>query len=131
MIKFVYCICKRANLSNEEFQTYWRENHGTFIRSLAKTIRAKKYIQSHKMDTPINAELVKSRGLEPLAYDGITEIWWDSMEEFIAGVNSPEGIAAAQQYVADEANFVDFSRSRAFLTEEYTIFDFSSADEVS
>lgn len=82
------------------------------------------------MDTPINAELVKSRGLEPLAYDGITEIWWDSMEEFLAGVNSPEGIEAAKQYVADESNFVDFSQSRAFLTEEHTIFDFSSADEV-
>jgi uncharacterized protein (TIGR02118 family) len=129
MIKFVYCICKRADLSNEEFQTYWKEKHGAFIRSLAKTIHAKKYIQSHKMDTPINAELVKSRGLEPLAYDGITEIWWDNMEEFLAGVNSPEGIEAAQQYVADEANFIDFAQSRAFLTEEHTIFDFSSEDE--
>jgi uncharacterized protein (TIGR02118 family) len=129
MIKFVYCICKRSDLSTQEFQTYWREKHGAFIRSLAQTIHAKKYIQSHTMDTPINAELVKSRGLEPLTYDGITEIWWDSIEEFLAGVNSPEGIEAAKQYVADEANFVDFSRSRAFLTEEYTIFDFSSADE--
>jgi uncharacterized protein (TIGR02118 family) len=130
MIKFVYCIRKRSDLPNEEFQTYWREKHGAFIRSLATTIRAKKYIQSHTMDTPINAELVKSRGLEPLPYDGITEIWWESMDEFLAGVNSPEGIEAAQQYVADEANFVNFSQSRAFLTEEHTIFDFSSTDEV-
>jgi uncharacterized protein (TIGR02118 family) len=129
MIKFVYCIRKRSDLSNEEFQTYWREKHGAFIRSLAQTIQAKKYIQSHTMNTPINAELVKSRGLEPLTYDGITEIWWDSMEEFLAGVNSPEGMEAAKQYVADEANFVDFSQSRAFLTEEHTIFDFSSPDE--
>ncbi|MBD2258429.1 EthD domain-containing protein [Pseudanabaena sp. FACHB-2040] len=123
MIKFVYCICKRSDLSDAEFRTYWRETHGALIRSLAQTIRAKKYIQSHRLDTPINAELVKSRGLEPLPYDGVTEIWWDSMEEFLAGVNSPEGIAAAQQYVADEANFADFSKSRAFLTEEHTIFD--------
>jgi EthD domain len=107
-------------LSNEEFQTYWREKHGTFIRSLAKMIRAKKYIQSHTMDTPINAELVKSRGLEPLTYDGITEIWWDNMEEYLAGVNSPEGIEAAQQYVADETNFVNFSHSRTFLGSVFT-----------
>lgn len=126
MIKFVYCISKRADLSDEEFRTYWREKHGAFIRSLAQTICAKKYIQSHTINTPINEELVKSRGLEPLPYDGVTEIWWDSMEEFLAGVNSPEGIEAAQQYVADEANFVDFSKSRAFLTEEYTIFDLTS-----
>lgn len=129
MIKFVYCIRKRIDLTDEEFRTCWREQHGTFIRSLAKTIRAKKYIQSHTMNTPINEELVRLRGLDPTPpYDGVTEIWWESMEDFLAGVNSPEGIEAAQRYVADEANFVDFSQSRAFLTEEYVIFDFSSEE---
>lgn len=129
MLKFVYCIRKRSDLTDEEFRTYWREKHGAFIRSLAKTIRAKKYIQSHTMNTPINAELVHSRGLDPTPpYDGVTEIWWENMEDFLAGVNSPEGIEAAQRYVADEANFVDFSQSRAFLTEEHVIFDFSSED---
>lgn len=127
MIKLMYCIRKRSDLTEEEFRTYWREKHGAFIRSLAKTICAKKYIQSHTMNTPINEELVRSRGLDKTPpYDGVTEIWWESMEDFLAGANSPEGIKAAQRYVADEANFVDFSQSRAFLTEEYVIFDFSS-----
>ena len=130
MIKLVYCIRKRANLTDEEFHTYWREKHGAFIRSLAKTIRAKKYIQCHTMNSPINEELVRSRGLDTTPpYNGITEIWWESMEEFLAGVNSPEGIEAAQRYIADEANFVDFSQSRAFLTEEHVVFDFSSEHE--
>lgn len=129
MIKFMYCIHKRTDLTDEEFRTYWREKHGTFIRSLAKTIRAKKYIQSHTMNTPINEELVRSRGLDRTPpYDGVTEIWWESMEDFLVGVNSPEGIEAAQRYIADEANFVDFSQSRAFLTEEYVIFDFSAEE---
>jgi hypothetical protein len=126
MIKLVYCICKRADLSNEEFHTYWREKHGSFIRSLAKTLHAKKYIQSHTLDTPINSELVKSRGLNPLPYDGVTEIWWESMDEFLAGVNTPEGIEAAQKYIADEGNFIDFAKSHAFLAEEHVVFDFSS-----
>lgn len=129
MIKFVYCIRKRAGLTDEEFHTYWREKHGAFIRSLAKVIRAKKYIQSHTLNTPINVELIRSRGLNAQTYDGVTEIWWDSMEEFLAGVNSPEGAEAAQKYVADEANFVDFSQSCAFLTEEYTVFDRSSTED--
>lgn len=129
MLKFVYCIRKRSDLTDEEFRTYWQEKHGAFIRSLAKTIRAQKYIQSHTINTPINAELVRSRGLDTtLPYDGVTEIWWESMDDFLAGVNSPEGIDAAQRYVADEANFVDFSQSRAFLTEEHVIFDFLSED---
>ncbi|MBW4640937.1 MAG: EthD domain-containing protein [Gloeocapsa sp. UFS-A4-WI-NPMV-4B04] len=130
MLKYVYCIRKRADLSNEEFHTYWRGKHSELIRSLAKAIRGKKYIQSHTMNTPINQEMINSRGFESPPYDGVTEIWWDSMEEFLAGVNSPEGIEAAQQYIADEENFVDFSKSRAFLTEEYVVFDFTSQDEV-
>lgn len=129
MIKYVYCIRKRADMTDEEFHTYWREKHGAFIRSLAKALRAKKYIQSHTMNTPINEELVRSRGLDTPPYDGVTEIWWDSMEDFLASVNSPEGIEAAQKYIADEANFVDFSQSRAFLTEEHIVFDFSSESE--
>lgn len=122
----MYCIRKRADLTNEEFHTYWREKHSAFIRSLATAIRATKYIQSHTLDTPINNEIVRSRGLNPQPYDGVTELWWNSMEEFLAGVNSPEGVEAAQKYIADESNFVDFSQSCAFLTEEHVVFDFSS-----
>lgn len=66
MIKFVYCIRKRADLSDEEFHTYWREKHGAFIRSLTKVLRAKKYIQSHTISTPINMELVRGRGLDTI-----------------------------------------------------------------
>ncbi|MBD2460267.1 EthD domain-containing protein [Oscillatoria sp. FACHB-1407] len=130
MIKFVYCIRKRADLSEEAFHTFWRDVHGPFIRNLAKTLRATKYIQSHTLNTPINAEIAKSRGLEPSPYDGVTEIWWDSMEDFLAAVSTPEGQEAAQKYITDptvgETNFVDFSQSRAFLTEEHVVFDFSS-----
>lgn len=129
MIKFVYCIRKKADLSDAEFHTFWRDVHGPFIRNLAKTLRATKYVQSHTLNTPINAEIAKSRGLEPAPYDGITEIWWESMEDFLAAVSTPEGQEAAKQYIADptvgEINFVDFAQSRAFLTEEHTVFDHS------
>jgi uncharacterized protein (TIGR02118 family) len=130
MIKFVYCIRKRADLSDEEFHTFWRDVHGPFIRGLAQTLGATKYIQSHTLNTPVNAEIAKSRGLDASFYDGVTEIWWDSMDDFLAAVSTPKGQAAAKQYITDpavgEVNFIDFSQSRAFLTEEHTVFDFSS-----
>jgi len=125
VIKFVYCITKRSGMTDEAFRTYWHEKHGAFIRSIAPALHAKKYIQSQKIDTPINQQLIASRGLDASSYDGVTEIWWETMDDFLAGVTTPEGQAAAQQYIADEANFVDFSASRAFLTEEHTVFDFS------
>jgi hypothetical protein len=134
MIKFVYCIRKRADLTDEEFRNFWRDTHGLFIRSIAKTLGATKYIQSHTLSTSVNSEIVKSRGLDSLPYDGITEIWWESMEDFLAAVSTPEGQEAARQYITDptvgEVNFVDFSQSRAFLTEEHTVFDFSSTQSI-
>jgi hypothetical protein len=126
MIKYVYCIRKRADLTDEELHTYWKENHATFIRGLAKTLKAKKYVQSHKLDTPLNDEFVKARGFDSPAYDGVTELWWDNLDDFLASFSTPEGIEATKQYVADESNFVDFSQSRAFLTEEHVVFDFTS-----
>jgi uncharacterized protein (TIGR02118 family) len=134
MINFVYCIRKRAGLTDEEFRNFWRDTHGPFIRSLAKTLRATKYIQSYTLNTSVNAEIVKSRGLDSPSYDGITEIWWESMEDFLAAVSTAEGQEAARQYITDpkvgEVNFVDFSQSRAFLTEEHTVFDFSSTQSI-
>ena len=126
MIKYMYCISRRADLSQEEFHKYWLERHAPFIRSLAQKFRAKKYIQCHTMDTPLHEAFAKSHGFKMLPFDGITELWWDSMEDFIEGNGSPEGLEAAQAYLADEANFIDFSQSVAFLTEEHTIFDFST-----
>ncbi|MBD2022143.1 EthD domain-containing protein [Leptolyngbya sp. FACHB-36] len=130
MIKFVYCLRKRSDLSDAEFHTFWRDVHGPFIRDLAQTLQATKYIQSHTLNTPVNVEIAKSRDLDPSAYDGVTEIWWESMDDFLAAVSTPEGQAAAKQYITDpdvgEVNFIDFSQSRAFLTEEHTVFDFSS-----
>lgn len=48
------------------------------------------------------------------------------IHDFLASFSTPEGIEATKQYIADESNFVDFSQSRAFLTEEHVVFDFTS-----
>ena len=56
----------------------------------------------------------------------MTELLWDSMDDFLGSFSTPEGIEATKQYVADESKFVDFSQSRAFLTEEHVVFDFTS-----
>jgi EthD domain len=76
----------------------------------------------HTVESPLNQALVESRGTAPI-HQGITEVWWDSMEELEAAVATPEGAAAGARLVEDEAKFIDFSRSTIFITEEHTIFD--------
>jgi hypothetical protein len=58
--------------------------------------------------------------LEP--YDGITEVWWASETDMRGGLESEAGRAAAVQLLEDERHFIDFSRSRMFVTEEQQIF---------
>jgi len=126
MIKLVYVVCRRADVSEADFHRYWLEKHGPLVRSFAKAIRARKYIQSHTMVPMEQArQAAQRRGMgEP--YDGITEVWWDSTEEFNAGSATPEGQAAARALLEDEARFVDLKRSTIFVTDEHTIFDYTA-----
>jgi uncharacterized protein (TIGR02118 family) len=122
MIKFVYCVRRRPEMSVEAFRKYWLENHGPLVRSFAKALRAKRYVQSHTLDTPLNTYAQQPRGTKP-AYDGITEVWWDKAEDLIAALSTPEGQAANQTLAEDEARFCDLPNCSVFFTEEHTIFD--------
>ena len=122
MIKFVYCVRRRPEMSPEAFRKYWLENHGPLVRSYAKVLRARRYVQSHTLDTPLNDYAQQPRGTRP-AYDGITEIWWDKPEDLIASLSSPEGQEANRILAEDEARFCDLPNSSVFFTEEHTIFD--------
>jgi uncharacterized protein (TIGR02118 family) len=122
MIKFIYCVRRHPNVSSEEFRKYWLEKHGPYVRSFAKVLRARRYVQSHTVDSPLNRYAQQPRGTkEP--YDGITEIWWDSADTLLAALSTPEGQKANQLLAEDEARFCDLPNSSVFFAEEHTIFD--------
>ena len=121
MIKLVYCIRRREDVSAEEFYRYWLEEHAPLVKSVAPEIGACRYVQSHTILPELNSLMLEGRGLaEP--YDGITEVWWDSREQLDLGLSSEAGMAAGARLVEDESRFIDFSRSRVFFTEEHDIF---------
>lgn len=123
MLKFVYCVRRHPDVSPADFKTYWIEKHGPLVRSHAKALRAKRYVQSHTLDGPLNDYARKPRGAaEP--YDGITEVWWDSADDLVAALQTPEGQQANLTLAEDEARFCDLGRSSVFFTEEITIFDY-------
>jgi len=121
MIKLVYCIRKRDDVELAEFYRYWLEDHGPLVKSVAADIGACRYVQSHTVLPEMNAGMVEGRGLAS-PYEGITEVWWPNQAELERGLASAEGQAAAARLVEDEARFIDFSRSRVFMTEEHEIF---------
>ncbi len=120
-IKLVYCVRRRDDIEPDEFYRYWLEQHGPLVKSLARDIGATRYVQSHTVMPEMNEELMASRGL-PEPYDGITEVWWNNLED-LGGKNGAEAATqAALRLIEDESTFIDFSGSRVFMTEEHEIF---------
>lgn len=124
MIKLVYVLERRADIAQADFLDYWLKSHGPKVRGRAKAIRARRYVQSHIIDSPRNEGLRAARGMLP-PVPGITEVWWDSLEDFQAAARDPAGAAALAELAADEDTFIDVARSQVFLTEEKFIFDFT------
>ena len=121
MIKLVYCIRKRADISQAEFHRYWLEEHGPRVRSHAKALGADRYVQSHTLDSEFNEGLRASRGMGA-PHDGITELWWSDIESFTSGLGTEAGLAAGKDLLEDERHFIDFEASTLFLAEEHEIF---------
>jgi uncharacterized protein (TIGR02118 family) len=120
MIKFVMCLTRHTDMTREEFREYWVKKHGPFFMSNADVMGAKKYVQSLTLDTPLNEGLRNSRGMLP-EYDGVAEVWFESEESLIAGMSSLEGQKLSAALLEDEGNFIDHSKSSAFIVEEHEL----------
>jgi hypothetical protein len=121
MIKLIYCIKRKADISEREFHRYWLEDHGPKVRAVSAVIGAKRYVQSHSILPDVNAGFRASRGLAA-GYDGITEIWFDDEASMAQGLGTTDGVAAAKMLLEDESHFIDFEGSSIFMTQEHEIF---------
>src|SRR5215470_9993913 len=108
MVKAVSFFKRKAGMSVEAFQAYWRDKHpGPVVRLPG----IRRYVQSHTLPT------VYRKG-EPI-YDGIAEVWFEDTRAMHALRGSTE-LAAVE---ADEAAFIDRSTMRTHLTAEHVIKD--------
>ncbi|MFC0284297.1 EthD domain-containing protein [Camelimonas abortus] len=120
MIKLTFCLVRLPHLDRAEFQRYWREHHAPLVRSHAKALRLRRYVQSHALPEDAAPWLAKTRGA-PEGFDGVAELWWDSMADFTH--RSPEAAAAGAALLEDEKKFIDLARSPLFITEEFVALD--------
>jgi len=121
VLRLIYCLRRKEGMSLEEFQHYWHEVHAPLVRKHAQALRIRRYVQVHTLDTPINEALGRQRGCQVEPYDGVAELWWDSMEDFQTAVQTEEGRRAAQELAEDEARFIDVARSTLFVAQERPI----------
>jgi uncharacterized protein (TIGR02118 family) len=120
MVKLVFCVRRRADLSFSEFQERWLDVHGPLVRRLRERIPGmRRYVQSHLIPGDASDALRGSRGAKA-PYDGITEVWFDDAQAIVAG--DVDALEAGRQLLKDEAEFIDLAESAVFLTEEHQIF---------
>lgn len=114
------CLHRHPEMTREQFQDYWLNNHDPFFMKNAGDMRAKKYVQSHTVDTPLNEGLRTSRDMIS-EYDGFAEVWFESEEDLMEGMSSPEGQKLGAALLEDESNFIDHSKSSAFIVREHEL----------
>ena len=94
MIKLVFVIRRLDGMTREEFQRYWSEEHAQLVKRHAGFLRVRRYVQTHARDTDLDDALAGSRGSEPHQYDGLAELWWDSIDDLVQAATSEEGQTA-------------------------------------
>jgi uncharacterized protein (TIGR02118 family) len=121
LIKLVFTIRRRGGMTREEFQRYWRTEHAELVKRHAETLRIRRYVQTHARETDLDAALAGARSSEPGIYDGVAELWWDSVEDILAAMSSEDGQLAASALLEDEQRFIDLPNSPIWLGEENVV----------
>ncbi len=89
VIKTVTLLTRRPDLAREEFLRHWKQVHAPLVLALPGVRR---YVQCRPLEA--------TGGESP--YDGIAEVWYDSLEDLRATMDS----AAYNELLADEVNFM-------------------------
>ena len=112
MVKYIICAARKAGMTHEEFSAYWRNHHGSVVKSVPEFTRhVRKYVQCHLVGNTVPLGAVG-------AYDGVAELWFDSVEELETAFNEPRYLEIIRP---DELKFADLNKSISFITEEVPV----------
>lgn len=120
MIKLTFCLTRLPHLTREQFQDYWLNTHGPLVASVADTLQIRRYVQLHSAPPEVSLGIRESRGA-PTEYDGVAELWFDSLEAVVANGQNPAAQEAGRRLLEDEMKFIDLARSPLWWGEEKVI----------
>jgi uncharacterized protein (TIGR02118 family) len=101
MIKLSVLCPRKKGMTLQDFKEHWKNVHGPLFSSQPEVKQyVKKYIQVHS-----TGEQIHNENFPPVSFfDGIAEIWFDSMED-IPKVFSSENFE--KNIAPDEEKFID------------------------
>lgn len=120
MIKLTFCLVRLAHLSRESFQAYWYDTHAPLVASVAEALGIRRYVQLHSLPAEASIDIRATREA-PAEFDGVAELWFDSLEAVVENVRRPEAQAAGALLLEDEKRFIDLPRSPLWWGQERVI----------
>jgi len=120
MIKLTFCLVRLPHLTRQAFQAYWFDTHAPLVASVADTLQIRRYVQLHSLPAEAHAAIRASREAPP-EFDGVAELWFDSLEALLANGRRPEAQAAGAMLLEDERKFIDLPRSPLWWGEERVV----------
>jgi uncharacterized protein (TIGR02118 family) len=102
MLKFVVVLCRRPDLTPEQFRANLRDEHGPLAEQLPGLRR---YVQNHVVEDPTRPHP---------GWDAVIELYWDDWEAMEAAWRSPEGRRATSHLPA----LADLERSTWSVVKE-------------
>jgi uncharacterized protein (TIGR02118 family) len=116
MIKMMVFLSRLPHVDREAFKTYYETRHAPLVLRLMPTIRG------YERNYPNVAKVRPPEGKtvdDMVEFDAVTMLRFDSREDFEAYkqvLRDPEIMKVIQ---ADEANFLDNTKTRLFVIEEH------------
>ena len=113
MIKMIVLVRKRADMTVEDFQTYWRTHHAHLVRKCPASKKyVRRYVQCHT--------LPEQYASGEVAFDGSAELWFDSIDDKDAFFSDPDYLRDVNP---DEERFADMAQTLFFVASEETVLD--------
>ncbi len=122
MIKITFCLRRLPSLTRDAFQDYWLNHHGPLVKSHREVLRMRRYVQLHGGFDEITEKVAAARGA-PAPFDGVAQLWWDSLDDLTASGRTAEGRAAGKALIEDERKFIDLAKSPLWFGREHVIFE--------
>ncbi len=119
VVRITFLLRRRSGLDLDEFQTYWRDQHGPLMASFSTDLQVLRYVQVHTIADEDHSRLWGPRGQMEEPYDGVAEAWFESLDTFRDAMGSEPGQAAGRALIEDERTFIDLARSPIWLNYEY------------
>ena len=113
MVKAMWFLKRRSDVSQADFHRYWRETHGPLnCNSPAARRYVLRYEQNHA--TPENATMSDDE------FDGASVMWFRSIEDYEATFADPE---YQNVVMADGENFLDRTATKQLVCFAEELFD--------